>query len=414
MTPPLLEDCMAAIIDYRGKTPRKTTTGIPLITAKIVKHGRIEPADEFIDPSEYDDWMRRGLPQVGDVVITTEAPLGEVAQLTTERVALAQRLILLRGKERVLDNTYLKYLLMSSPFQASLRSRASGTTVYGIKQSELRKIPLELPSFDCQVAIASVLQSLDDKIEQNRRTSQALQRLARATFKAWFVDFEPVKAKAAGATSFPGMPAEAFESLPMRLVDSELGPVPEGWDAGKLGDVIDIHDSRRIPLSKKQREERPGPYRYYGAAGVVDYIDEFLFEGIYVLTGEDGTVTNADGNPVTQYVWGQFWVNNHAHVLTAKPLLSNEHLLLLLQSLIVKPYVTGAVQPKLSQGNLKSIPVVLPPSELAKVFGRILDPLFSVVRSAADESARLAGLRDYLLPRLLSGRVRVSTDTKLN
>ncbi|HEV2972296.1 MAG TPA: restriction endonuclease subunit S, partial [Pirellulales bacterium] len=194
-----IEDCMSAIIDYRGKTPRKTSSGVPLITAKIVKGGRIEAPDEFIDPDEYESWMRRGCPKVGDVVLTTEAPLGEIAQLSDDRIALAQRLILLRGKPDVLDNTYLKYLMMSAPVQGELRGRASGTTVVGIKQSELRKLTLLLPAVHEQRAIAGVLGALDDKIEQNRRTSAALEQLARAMFRAWFVDFEPVKAKAAGA-----------------------------------------------------------------------------------------------------------------------------------------------------------------------------------------------------------------------
>ena len=92
-----LAEYMEAIIDYRGKTPRKTSSGIPLITAKVVKGGRIEPPDEFIDAADYADWMRRGIPRAGDVVITTEAPLGEVAQLPAGRIALAQRLIALRG-----------------------------------------------------------------------------------------------------------------------------------------------------------------------------------------------------------------------------------------------------------------------------------------------------------------------------
>jgi type I restriction enzyme S subunit len=108
-----LEDCVATLIDYRGKTPRKTSSGIPLITAKVVKGGRIETPDEFISVDDYEPWMRRGLPNAGDVVITTEAPLGEVAQLGSERVALAQRLIALRGKPGVLDNTFLKFLIQS-------------------------------------------------------------------------------------------------------------------------------------------------------------------------------------------------------------------------------------------------------------------------------------------------------------
>ena len=93
-----LEDAMESIIDYRGKTPKKTSSGIPLVTAKIVKGGRILEPQEFIDEAEYDSWMRRGIPHEGDVVLTTEAPLGEVAQLPGHKVALAQRIITLRGK----------------------------------------------------------------------------------------------------------------------------------------------------------------------------------------------------------------------------------------------------------------------------------------------------------------------------
>ncbi|MDD5713140.1 MAG: restriction endonuclease subunit S, partial [Smithellaceae bacterium] len=184
---------MAAIIDYRGKTPTKTSFGIPLITAKVVKGGRIETPDEFIAVDDYELWMRRGIPKAGDVVITTEAPLGEVAQLGAERVALAQRLITLRGKDGLLDNRFLKFLMQSENVQDQLRSRASGTTVLGIKQSELRKILLTLPPIEEQQAIAHILGTLDDKIELNRRMNETLEDMARALFKSWFVDFDPVR-----------------------------------------------------------------------------------------------------------------------------------------------------------------------------------------------------------------------------
>src|SRR3972149_2671533 len=163
-----LEDCMSAWIDYRGKTPTKTPFGIPLITAKVVKDGRIETPNEFIAVNDYEPWMRRGIPKAGDVVITTEAPLGEVAQLGAERVALAQRLIALRGKSGVLDNGFLKFLMQSANVQDQLRARASGTTVLGIKQSELRKVMLTLPPIDEQRAIGDLLAQLEDKIELNR------------------------------------------------------------------------------------------------------------------------------------------------------------------------------------------------------------------------------------------------------
>ena len=123
-----LEDCMDAIIDYRGKSPRKTIAGVPLVTAKVIKNGRIEPPDEFIAPQDFDVWMRRGLPKAGDIVMTTEAPLGEVAQLDGRQIALAQRVITLRGKPGVLDNTFLKFLLQSSSVQEELRARSTGTS----------------------------------------------------------------------------------------------------------------------------------------------------------------------------------------------------------------------------------------------------------------------------------------------
>jgi len=187
-----LEDCMDAIIDYRGKSPKKTTSGVPLITAKIIKDGRILPTQEYIAEEDYDSWMRRGIPQPGDIVLTTEAPLGEIAQLGFEKVALAQRVITLRGKEGLLDNRFLKYLMLSHPIQARLRARASGTTVQGIKQRELRQIELSFPEITVQKRIAHILGTLDDKIELNRRMNRTLEKMAAAIFKSWFIDFDPV------------------------------------------------------------------------------------------------------------------------------------------------------------------------------------------------------------------------------
>ena len=169
-----LIDILDTLIDYRGKTPNKVDCGIPLITAKIVKNGRIDTPTEFLPTEDYNGWMVRGFPQVGDVVLTTEAPLGEVAQLTDEKIALAQRIVCLRGKEGVLDNTYLKYFFLSNIGQNRLKARETGTTVTGIKQSELKEILIDYPKIDTQKAIASVLSSLDSKIELNRRINDNL------------------------------------------------------------------------------------------------------------------------------------------------------------------------------------------------------------------------------------------------
>jgi hypothetical protein len=189
-----LETVLERLIDYRGKSPPKSTTGIPVISAKVVKNGRVlRPIEQTIEPGYYSVWMTRGLPQVGDVVMTTEGPLGEVAQLDQEtaKFALAQRVICMRGKRGVLDNTFLKFLLMSPRQQKVLASYATGTTVGGISQKALRSVPISIPPYQAQVAAAGLLGALDDKIDLNRRMNETLEAMARAIFRDWFVDFGP-------------------------------------------------------------------------------------------------------------------------------------------------------------------------------------------------------------------------------
>ncbi|NOZ09991.1 MAG: restriction endonuclease subunit S [Gammaproteobacteria bacterium] len=184
----VLEDVIEKFIDYRGKTPKKTTIGVPLVTAKIVKAGRILEPNEFIAESDYDLWMTRGLPEIDDVVLTTEAPLGEVALIKNKKIALAQRIITLRGKKTYAHNPFLKYYFQSGTGQYELESRASGTTVFGIKAAVLRKMPIILPSLPEQKSIASVLSSLDDKIDLLHRQNKTLEAMAETLFRQWFVE----------------------------------------------------------------------------------------------------------------------------------------------------------------------------------------------------------------------------------
>ncbi len=176
------------------------------------------------------------MPKKGDVVLTTEAPLGEIAQLDGRKVALAQRLITLRGKSGVLDNDYLKFLMLSTSVQEQLHGRASGTTVLGIKQSELRKLQLNLPPFIDQQKVAGVLSSLDRKIELNRQMNATLEATARALFKSWFVDFDPVRAKMEGRAP-DGLSADIAALFPDTLVDSPLGEIPKGWEIDKFSRI---------------------------------------------------------------------------------------------------------------------------------------------------------------------------------
>ena len=150
-------------VDYRGKTPKKTSEGIMLVTAKNIRQGYIdyEVSKEFISPDDYEEVMHRGKPKIGDVLITTEAPCGYVAQVDNEHIALAQRVIKYRGKKEIIDNGYLKFILMGSDFQKKLSKAANGSTVKGIKGSKLHKLTIPVPPIDVQKRIVTVLDHFD-------------------------------------------------------------------------------------------------------------------------------------------------------------------------------------------------------------------------------------------------------------
>jgi type I restriction enzyme S subunit len=219
------------------------------------------------------------------------------------------------------------------------------------------------------------------------------------------VDFDPVRAKAEGRDI--GLPPHIADLFPDSFEDSELGQIPTGWNAETLGEHVANLDSARVPVSGAERSQRRGPYPYYGAAGVLDHVDEYLFDGIYLLVGEDGSVVREDGTAVSQYVWGKLWVNNHAHVLQGKAPVTTEQVYLHMQYARVLPYVTGAVQPKLSQGRMNSMPFVFAGQDVCRAFAQIVQPLLASLCAHADASKDLAGLRDTLLPKLVGGDIRL-------
>jgi type I restriction enzyme S subunit len=391
-----IEEATERLIDYRGKTPPKTDSGVRLITAKVVKGGQIhdDPA-EYIADEFYDAWMRRGLPEKLDVLLTTEAPLGEVAILRNDaRIALAQRIILLRARRRLLDPLYLFYALQSEFGQGELRARATGTTVLGIKQSELRKVRIPFFPLPIQRRIAGILSAYDELIENSHRRIKILESMARALYREWFVHFR-----------FPG-----HESVPR--VPSPLGEIPQWWEVKKLNEIAENFDRRRKPLSKMERAQMQGDYPYYGAAKVFDHVNDFIFDGEYLLMAEDGSVITTERKPVLQLVNEKFWPNNHTHVLRGKAPFSTHFLYLGLLEVDASPYITGAAQPKITQENMNRIPFSCGPKWLHEQFDPLVQPMIRQSQLLQRQIQNLRRTRDLLLPRLLSGQVDVFNMTR--
>lgn len=406
-----LVDLLDKLIDYRGKTPKKVDCGIPLITAKIVKNGRIDTPTEFLPIEDYDTWMVRGLPQIGDIVLTTEAPLGEVAQLKDSKIALAQRIVCLRGKHNILDNTYLKYFLMSNIGQSRLRARESGTTVSGIKQSELKEVLIDYPNYDTQHRIASILSSLDDKISVNKKICENLEAQAQALFKHWFIDFAPFKNG--------------------KFVESELGMIPEGLIYQRIKDMPHTLETGKrpaggvkgidsgVPSIGAENIKGLGCYDYSKTKYVTEEfaasIKKGIIKGYELLIYKDGGKPGyfipsfaifGEGYPfekmcLNEHVF-KLDFGNRGYSLFAYFLFKSKRILSYLNAQGAKAAIPGI--------NSKDVEAIIMPSLYNKSvqdYCKKVEDIIIQILVLSKESSRLSTLRDTLLPRLMSGQIKL-------
>lgn len=407
-----IEEATERLIDYRGKTPPKTNSGVRLVTAKVVKGGQIhdEPA-EFIAADFYAEWMRRGLPQKFDVLLTTEAPLGEVAIIRhDERIALAQRIILLRAKPGLLDPLYLFYALQSDFGQRELKARASGTTVLGIKQSELRKVRVPVCPLPIQRRIAGILSAYDELIENSQRRIKILESMARALYREWFVHFR-----------FPG-----HESVPR--VPSPLGEIPKAWEVSTLGAHLAALESGKRPKGGIRDVENGVPSigaENINGIGQHDFASEKFIPREFFREMRKGIVRDRD---VAIYKDGAYigrssyfrdgfphlecCVNEHVFLLRASGVrLKQNALYLWLQEpdtvQTIRSKNANAAQPGINQQTVGGLVLTLPDSQTAEQFDQLVDPLLAEVINLAKKIQNLRRTRDLLLPRLLSGQIDV-------
>ena len=325
------------------------------------------------------------------ILYSIDGTIGNVALYRGEKCILGKGACYMNPNPKMLDRMFLYYELQSPRFKSYIYQMSTGSTIKHISLKTMRGYNITLPSIDTQLQISSILSSLDDKIAVNKKICKNLEAQAQALFKHWFVDFAPFKDG--------------------KFVESELGLIPEGWRVGNLFDIASIFDKIRKPLSGKDREYMNKIYPYYGATSCMDYVDSYLFDGIYTLIGEDGSVAKEDGLPYMQYVWGKFWVNNHAHILQGKNGFSTEMVHVFLSRYNIKHLVTGAVQAKLSQANMQKIILPIPPKDEINKIRSVIDSLYEMIRNCEEESARLASLRDTLLHKLMSGEIKVNEIT---
>jgi type I restriction enzyme S subunit len=336
---------ITSYVDYRGKTPRKSDAGVFLVTAKNIRHGYIDykTSQEYIPTETYEEVMRRGKPLIGDVLITTEAPLGYVASVDREGVALAQRVIKLRGFEGKINNGFLKFYLHSERFQKELLEKATGGTVKGIKGSVLHKMEVHFPEFKEQTKIANFLTAVDEKIQHLTQKHDLLNQYKKGVMQKIF-------------------------SQELRFKDDDGKDFPE-WEEKTLDEVCICLDNKRKPLNDAERQTMQGKIPYWGANNIMDYVNDYIFDEPIVLLAEDGGNFNEyKTRPIANISYGKCWVNNHTHVLKSKTGLSNEFLFYSLVHKNITGYVSGGTRAKLTKGEMLKILIDMPsPKEQTKI-----------------------------------------------
>jgi type I restriction enzyme S subunit len=374
------------VIDHRGKTPKKlggdwAKEGYRALSAKSVKTRQIvnEESIHLVSQEMYSRWMKEEI-QRGDILVTSEAPYGEVFYWNSdEKIVLSQRLFGLRIKQGF-DSGFVAQYMTSAIFRKEMDARATGTTVFGLRQPELLDCPISLPPLPTQRKIAAVLGALDDKIENNRKICANLEAQAQALFKSWFVDFEPW-----GGSGFK---------------NSEIGKIPVGWSVFKLGDFLPIKTGKK----DANVADTQGKYPFFSCSQNVLWTDDYSFDGRAILVAGNGdfNVKRCDG---------KFEAYQRTYVLMPYKEFLAGWLYYVVKYNLEKITMSaqGSVIKFITKGHLEDFKFAAPSivEEKENEDTRIFNEINSVIDSRIEENYRLVELRDALLPKLMSGELDV-------
>jgi type I restriction enzyme S subunit len=426
----VISDVCELIVDCVNKTAPvvKGPTPFKMIRTPNVKNGVVSTDTcRFVESDTFEKWTRRAAVKVGDVLLTREAPLGEVGIVKSEeKLFLGQRLMQYRANPQLLDSKFLLYSFLSHDLQHQFSvHEGSGSVVSHIRVGDCLKFELNLPPLDEQRRISSALGSIDQKIELNRQANQCLEKMAQALFKSWFVDFDPVidNALAAGnpipdelqdraehrkqqlaKPDHKPLPEDILQLFPSEFELTEaLGWVPKGWECLAFDDFCNAKQGKYIPKNKmiKQSDDEY-LYPVWGGNGVRGYTKEKIYsESIVVLT------CRGSNCGLIEKTHGGSWVSNISFACT--PTLGSVNFLyVLFNNLDFGDCISGSAQPQITYTALKTKQIKYPVSrDLIDAFSVLVDEYYTLVFRNELQSLTLSKLRDILLPKLISGELQL-------
>ncbi len=421
-----LGELLDLVIDYRGKTPKKlggdfTNSGIPVISAIHIKRGKIvwEERERFVTKDMFQKWMKDPLKK-GDVLLTSEAPLGEVALVPNdEDLVLSQRLFALRTKSELLDSRYLMYFFQSNIGQEELKGRSSGSTVVGIRQAELVNISVPCPPIANQRVVGEVLATIDAKISANEALSKTLEDIAQTIFKSWFIDFDPVKAKMVGEKP-AGMDVATAALFPDSMEESELGLIPRGWEFRPIGGELEVSGGTTPSTTKPE---------FWDGEHCWTTPKDLSKQSGLITTSSERRITEAGLNQISSGLLPIHSVLMSCRApigyvsITAIPTAVNQGFITLRNSAKYSPlYLVnwllanmqeiknragGATFAEISRKSFREIPFLVPSIEVLAKFSELTVPIVLQFQQLALQNEKLVAARDSLLPRLISGELQI-------
>ncbi len=398
-----LESICLLVVDCPHATPKWTDSGVVVLRNQNIKGGRLDlSSPSYTDEEHYLGRVKRAVPQAGDIVITREAPMGDVCQIPEGlKCCLGQRQVLLRPDPKKVDSRFLLYALQSPYIQHQIGwNEGTGSTVSNLRIPVLEALSVPTPELAVQREVAETLGALDDRITLLRETNTTLEAIAQALFKSWFVDFDPVHAKMQGRAP-EGMDEATAALFPDSFEDSELGPVPKGWSIGSMSDLCVIASGKR-PTNRSDLPSDNCNIPLYGGAGLMGYTTESLFDDKKIVTGRVGTLGRV------HIAYPPCWASDNVLVLSPRDENFFSFSLEWLRGIDVHALNRGSTQPLLTQKDLGAQTGLIPHRALLQKFEEISKILNDQIRLQTLQVETLTNLRDTLLPRLISGDFHTS------
>ena len=411
-----LRDISETIVDCEHKTAPIEALGIPSIRTTDIKNGYIDLQNaNKVSKETYREWTKRMEPRPGDLILSREAPVGEVGIIPEGvKVCLGQRTVLIRADPEKVVPHYLLYLLLTREMKHEMTCRAEGSVVPHLNMSDIRALNIPtLPPLDEQRGTAHILGTLDQKIELNRQMNETLEATARAIFKSWFVNFDPVKAKVEGRKP-ACMDTETAALFPSAFQDSPLGEIPQGWKVGTLGEVSENVrrsvkaseiDSNECYIGLEHMPRRNiALFQWQTAAEIISNKSRF----------KKGEILFGKLRPYFHKV-GVAPINGicSTDILVIRPI-DSEWFGVVLGLVSSDNFIAytdacsdGTRMPRTNWNDMSRYEIVLPKVEIAQKYTEFIQPIIKGIIENIHQSHTLNQIRDTLLPKLLSGEIHV-------